>query len=524
MRIVPRGELGLAAPRNRSMFGGPATWLFVHHTVTSPKGTDGEEARNVQQIAFGRGFADISYSFLVSSRGTPLEGRGALVVGAHTVTKAGARQLRQYGKKNWNGSSHAVSLVGNSDHAAVPSDAQVEAFRWVRHHLIETGVQLAPTAPWQPWSLGVAPQVGWYTPHQEVNATACPGSGLVQRLGDLNTPIVSGETPPGPPPTELVDIHALADVVNAFSPAADIALYQRWLQDRADRTGLAVFSPGPADGAWRHETTLAGQAWRRYVALDPWNGSWDSLVKEHTIRVWRGEIVPVDPTAPPPPPPPPPVPVGTPILEATSATREQAQAWALAKSAAPVFALIVDALYGAPNEAGVNVAGAVAQAAIETGYGHFGGAVTAEWHNTAGIKATGATGDRPQDHHRFPSWAHGADAHLVHLALYAGVDSPNGAARDPRYGTWVKGKSTTWEGLTGVWAAGGGDYGGNIVRLLAEINATEAPPPPDPPVPPGPPAPIAEIEVFLSDFAPHVDRLAAEWDDAVRRLRERLSE
>ncbi len=451
----------------------PAPFLFAHHTVTAPQATDGAEARNVQRIAFSRGFADISYSFLVSSRGTPLEGRGAGIRGAHTVTKAGGRQLKQYGRRNWNGISHAVSLVGNSDREL--SDAQVNTFRWFREWLIETGAQRPPDGPWKPWRPGVAPQHGYYAPHQEVNATGCPGALLIARLGDLNTPLASGENGATRPELDLsdlsdVDLEGLPEVYVGAGEYSQVVVYlQRFLHWRAVQYGRPEFEPGPIDGDYGPATVAAMKAWRYALYLAPDVGEWDALVKARSIAVRDGPdtIRPGDVVV---------VPTGTPIVAETEATRGQALAWAESKNADPVFADIVAALYDAPNEHGVNLAGAVAQSAIETGLGHFGGALTAEWRNTAGMKIGGHTGDKPEDFYRFLNWASGADAQLTHLALYAGLESENGPTRDPRYAPWVKGQSTTWEGLSGKWAMTDW-YGDRIVEWMAEIVGTPEPPP-----------------------------------------------
>lgn len=68
----------------------PTSMHFLHCTVAhepGPKATIAEECaemRNLQNIAFGRGFSDISYSFVVFQSGRVYEGRGWDRAGAHT--------------------------------------------------------------------------------------------------------------------------------------------------------------------------------------------------------------------------------------------------------------------------------------------------------------------------------------------------------------------------------------------------------------------------------------------------------
>lgn len=98
----------------------------------------------------------------------------------------------------------------------------------------------------------------------------------------------------------------------------------------------------------------------------------------------------------------------------------------------------------------------VAQCALETGWGHFGGAIDGSWNNTCGLKVRNPAGDRPEDHARFPDLATGALAHAHHLSLYAGRDVPADTP-DPR-AVWLRpgtsgfGSARTVEGLGGKWA------------------------------------------------------------------------
>ncbi len=95
---------------------------------------------------------------------------------------------------------------------------------------------------------------------------------------------------------------------------------------------------------------------------------------------------------------------------------------------------------------------AFAQACHETGLFKFGGDVKPEQNNFAGIGATGngVPGDS------FSSIYKGALGHIQHLACYAGVNIPQEDLKAPRtkeVKDIILGKSKTWEGLAGTWAA-----------------------------------------------------------------------
>lgn len=63
-----------------------------------------------------------------------------------------------------------------------------------------------------------------------------------------------------------------------------------------------------------------------------------------------------------------------------------------------------------------------AQAAKETGYGRYGGAVVPEQNNWAGIKTAAATGDTTYDHESFATPDDGVRAHFNHMGAYVGTD------------------------------------------------------------------------------------------------------
>lgn len=79
MEIISRQSWGAAAPKKAiGRISGSVGKLFLHHTVTRSGPADQEHSlmREIQKIAFSRGFSDISYSFIVFPSGRVYEGRG----------------------------------------------------------------------------------------------------------------------------------------------------------------------------------------------------------------------------------------------------------------------------------------------------------------------------------------------------------------------------------------------------------------------------------------------------------------
>ncbi|MBC7340875.1 MAG: glucosaminidase domain-containing protein [Clostridia bacterium] len=167
-------------------------------------------------------------------------------------------------------------------------------------------------------------------------------------------------------------------------------------------------------------------------------------------------------------------PVGTPILGSPQATVGQAKAWAKKRGATEEFINLANLYWSIASPVRPEVA--YAQAAKETGFGKFGGAVTPDMHNPCGLKVTKPKGDAREDHARFPDWLTGVKAHRDHLALYAGAPGyPLKNTPDPRHFERIKGTATTVEALGGKdkWAPNP-DYGKSIVRdYLSDLMATE---------------------------------------------------
>ena len=143
------------------------------------------------------------------------------------------------------------------------------------------------------------------------------------------------------------------------------------------------------------------------------------------------------------------------IISETEVTAKQAEQWAKSKGATNTFVGLADLYWEYASEHGdVNPAIAYVQAAKETGYGNFGGVLDESYKNPCGLKtiAGGADND-PNAHQRFKTWDEGVQAHLDHLALYAGATGyPKSNTSDPRHFVTVKGKAVTVNALGGNWA------------------------------------------------------------------------
>lgn len=137
----------------------------------------------------------------------------------------------------------------------------------------------------------------------------------------------------------------------------------------------------------------------------------------------------------------------------------------------------VVALWDAGLATGVDPVVMAAQCAHETGWGAFGGAVTPDHGNTAGLKIRNPAGDSPDDHARFAISPDGlprvgALAHAYHLRLYCGMPVPPDTP-DPRAvwigpGTKAYGTVRHVEDLGGKWAPAA-DYGTKVAAAYTRL-------------------------------------------------------
>jgi hypothetical protein len=187
---------------------------------------------------------------------------------------------------------------------------------------------------------------------------------------------------------------------------------------------------------------------RRLFKLIGWAGVYGALVSIPGVTAWAQEE-PIGSAAPP-----------NSIEGPSIATRKQALRWLSANNAHDLTYDWVDLAWAWGEAVGIRPDLMLAQEMFETGWGHFGGAVTPEHHNVAGIKVQDPSGaDLPEDHERFDSWSEGVRAHANHLAAYSGAEpvlGPNGEPVHARYYVvmslpWA-GTVETTDGLSGTWA------------------------------------------------------------------------
>lgn len=131
----------------------------------------------------------------------------------------------------------------------------------------------------------------------------------------------------------------------------------------------------------------------------------------------------------------------TPLLAPTKMTVESAKAWARAKGASDLFIEAADYYWYYGNLTGICPEILYAQAAKETAYGRYGGAVTPDMNNFAGIKIYGATGDTKEDHETFATQEDGVRGHFNHMCAYVGL-APIGEVHKRYYSV----KSLSWAG------------------------------------------------------------------------------
>lgn len=161
------------------------------------------------------------------------------------------------------------------------------------------------------------------------------------------------------------------------------------------------------------------------------------------------------------------------ILSECKVTAKQAKQWAKARNATDTFIDLVDLYWEYSEECGgVNPAIAYVQAAKETGYGKFGGVLNESYCNPCGLKTEeGGDDNDPDAHQKFDSWDEGVQAHLDHLALYAGADGyPKSDTFDPRHFKTIMGRCKTINELggSGKWAPSE-TYGEEVSTLYRSL-------------------------------------------------------
>jgi len=143
----------------------------------------------------------------------------------------------------------------------------------------------------------------------------------------------------------------------------------------------------------------------------------------------------------------------TPIIGVPACSLEQAKAWAASSGAHQRFIDIADLYWQYGQLTGIRADVLYAQAAKETGFGKYGGAVKPEQNNWAGIKKYGATGDAPEDHEDFATPEDGVRGHFNHISAYIGlapIGEPHGRYRSVMSLSWA-GSVKYVEELGGKW-------------------------------------------------------------------------
>ena len=175
----------------------------------------------------------------------------------------------------------------------------------------------------------------------------------------------------------------------------------------------------------------------------------------------------------------------TAIMGKAQTTASQMAAFCLSKNASPqIPSCTVEELarmFIEEGEAeGVRGDVAFAQSLHETGYFKYGGIVTPEMNNFAGIGALNgnATGQAAS----FPDPRTGVRAQIQHLKAYASTEALVNACVDPRFSLVARGVAPYVEWLGAAdnpqgrgWAVPGAGYGANVVKLLGQILAFQDP-------------------------------------------------
>ena len=173
----------------------------------------------------------------------------------------------------------------------------------------------------------------------------------------------------------------------------------------------------------------------------------------------------------------PPAPTGTPIMGASTTTKDalasrfdylmnyygKAYPAIYAEKGAANPREFVNVLWDEAMSEGVRPEVLLAQVIKETGWLQFGGMVRAEQCNFGGIGAL--DNSHGESVATFSSVAEGLLAQSQHLKAYASTDPLNRDCVDPRFSLVTRGCAPTVEELGGKWATGA-NYGVEIVELM----------------------------------------------------------
>ncbi|MBW6410326.1 N-acetylmuramoyl-L-alanine amidase [Clostridium weizhouense] len=159
------------------------------------------------------------------------------------------------------------------------------------------------------------------------------------------------------------------------------------------------------------------------------------------------------------------------IISESEVTVKQAKKWAKSRGATETFIDLANLYFKYSEDCGdVNPSIAYVQAAKETNFGKFTGVLDESFYNPCGLKTAKSGSDYDKNAHKiFDSWDDGVQAHMDHLALYAGANGyPKSNTYDPRHFITIKGKATTVKGLNEKWCPST-TYGDELYSLYDSL-------------------------------------------------------
>ena len=156
------------------------------------------------------------------------------------------------------------------------------------------------------------------------------------------------------------------------------------------------------------------------------------------------------------------------IMGKAVATAAQMKAYILTYNKDQKWQDIVDIFLEEGKAEGVKGDVAFAQSCLETGNFKFGGDVTEDQNNFAGIGTTGG-GVKGA---KFPDVRTGVRAQIQHLKAYASKGALKQECVDPRFNLVTRGTAPTIDALEGKWATGKG-YGKKVTTIYSKILAIQ---------------------------------------------------
>jgi len=172
---ISRTDWDAKAPRWTTRQKRPVDHVFIHHgaTLLEDHSQEGEAriVRAYQRYHFGKGWADLAYSFLVGvESGRVYEGRG-------WFNRPGAT-------KHWNHRSYAICVIGDTTRQEI-SAAAVKAIKDLIEHGVEQGFIVSDFK---------------LRGHRDVANKDCPGQSAYAKLDEMHPLVEAGKIPKLIPP------------------------------------------------------------------------------------------------------------------------------------------------------------------------------------------------------------------------------------------------------------------------------------------------------------------------------------